>query len=99
MNKNELIARVAQISGLPKADAARAVDAYVEAVSSTVATGDEVRILGFGTYYSREREASEGRNPRTGEVIRIPRSRQPKFKPGKAFKDACNPSNAKKKAA
>jgi DNA-binding protein HU-beta len=95
MNKNELIAAVADSADLTKAKASEAVDAFIEAVSKAMAKGDEVRLVGFGTFATIKRKATEGRNPRTGEVIKIPASNQPKFKPGKALKDAVN----KKKAA
>ena len=90
MNKNDLVAQVAESSGLSKADATKAVDAVFEAISSSLKGGDEVRLVGFGTFAVAERAASEGRNPRTGEKIAIPASRQPKFKAGKTLKDALN---------
>lgn len=90
MNKNDLIASVADNSGLSKADAARAVDAVLESITGSLASGQDVRLVGFGTFSVANRAASEGRNPRTGEKIQIPASRQPKFKAGKALKDAVN---------
>ena len=72
MNKNDLIAAVADISGLGKAEAGKSVDAVLEAVSSALSSGDEVRLVGFGTFSVADRKASEGRNPRTGETIKIP---------------------------
>ncbi|MBE7637604.1 DNA-binding protein HU [Sneathiella sp. P13V-1] len=90
MNKNDLVAAVAEISGLGKADAAKGVDAVLEAVSNALSSGDDVRLVGFGTFSVSERKASEGRNPRTGETIQIAASKQPKFKAGKALKDAVN---------
>ena len=90
MNKNDLVAAVAEISGLGKADAATGVDAVLEAVSNALSSGDDVRLVGFGTFSVSERKASEGRNPRTGETIQIAASKQPKFKAGKALKDAVN---------
>lgn len=90
MNKNELVAKVATQSGLTKVDAAKAVDAFVESVSKELAKGGEVRLVGFGTFGVAKRKATEGRNPRTGAVIKIPASKQPKFKPGKALKDQVN---------
>jgi DNA-binding protein HU-beta len=77
MNKNDLIGAVADASGLTKADSGKAVDA-------------EVRLVGFGTFSVAKRKASTGRNPRTGEEMKIPASNQPKFKAGKALKDAVN---------
>jgi len=90
LNKNELIASVAEAASLTKADATRAVDALFEAITGALAGGDEVRLVGFGTYNVASRAASEGRNPRTGEKIAIAASKQVKFKPGKSLKDAVN---------
>ncbi|WP_207458541.1 HU family DNA-binding protein [Azospirillum sp. SYSU D00513] len=90
MNKNDLVAHVADTSGLSKTDATKAVDAVFEGISDSLKKGDEVRLVGFGTFAVAERAASEGRNPRTGEKITIPASKQPKFKPGKTLKDALN---------
>mgnify|MGYP000214467245 CR=1 FL=1 len=90
MNKNDLIAAVAEISGLAKADATKGVDAVLEAVSTALSGGDDVRLVGFGTFSVADRKASEGRNPRTGETIQIAASKQPKFKAGKALKDSVN---------
>lgn len=90
MNKNELIASVAEAASLTKADAAKAVDALFDAITGALAGGDEVRLVGFGTYNVASRAASEGRNPRTGEKIAIAASKQVKFKPGKSLKDAVN---------
>jgi DNA-binding protein HU-beta len=90
VNKNDLVATVADSAGLSKADATRAVDAVFDSISSALAGGREVRLVGFGTFTVANRAASEGRNPRTGERIHIPASKQPKFKAGKALKDAVN---------
>ena len=90
MNKNELIAEVADAAELTKAKAAEAVDAFIDAVAKALASGDEVRLVGFGTFAVVKRKATEGRNPRTGAVIKIAASNQPKFKPGKALKDQVN---------
>ena len=90
MNKNDLVAAVASASGLSKTDAAGAVDAVFSSVTSALKGGDEVRLVGFGTFSVANRAASEGRNPRTGEKIQIPASKQPKFKAGKGLKDAVN---------
>ncbi|MDD3444277.1 MAG: HU family DNA-binding protein [Zavarzinia sp.] len=89
-NKNDLIAAVADSAGLSKADAGRAVDAVFEAITNALKAGDDVRLVGFGTFDVVKRAASEGRNPRTGEKIDIPASVQPKFRPGKGLKDALN---------
>lgn len=88
MNKNDLVTAVATSAGLSKADAAKAVEGVFEAISGALADGDEVRLVGFGTFAVSERAASEGRNPRTGETIQISASKQPKFKAGKGLKDA-----------
>ncbi len=90
MNKNDLIAAVSTRSSLSKVDAQKAVDAIFEEISSALGAGSEVRVVGFGTFSVANRKASEGRNPRTGERIHIPASRQPKFKAGKALKQAVN---------
>lgn len=90
MNKNDLIAAVADATGLSKADAGKAVDGTLDAVTKTLKKGGEVRLVGFGTFSVAKRAASTGRNPRTGESIKIPASKQPKFKAGKALKDAVN---------
>lgn len=90
MNKNDLVAHVADAAGLSKTDATKAVDALFDGIIDSLKKGDEVRLVGFGTFAVAERAASEGRNPRTGEKIAIPASRQPKFKAGKILKDALN---------
>ncbi len=90
MNKNDLIASVADAAGLSKADAGKAVDAVFDAVSGSLASGGDVRLVGFGTFSVANRAATKGRNPRTGDVIDIPASKQPKFKAGKGLKDAVN---------
>ncbi|RVU39288.1 HU family DNA-binding protein [Hwanghaeella grinnelliae] len=90
MNKNDLVASVADSAGLSKADSAKAVDAVFDSITSSLKGGDEVRLVGFGTFSVANRAASEGRNPRTGETIKIPASKQPKFKAGKGLKDAVN---------
>ncbi len=90
MNKNDLVAHVAEGAGLSKADAAKAVDAIFDGITAALKAGDEVRLVGFGTFLVSSREASEGRNPRTGAKIAIPASKQPKFKAGKGLKDSVN---------
>jgi DNA-binding protein HU-beta len=90
VNKNDLVAHVADLAGLSKSDASKAVDSVFDGILSSLKKGDEVRLVGFGTFAIAERAASEGRNPRTGEKISIPASRQPKFKAGKMLKDALN---------
>ena len=90
MNKNDLIAAVATTSKLGKAEAARAVDAMINSIGASLKKGNEVRLVGFGTFLVQKRKATTGRNPRTGEKINIAASKQPKFRAGKALKDAVN---------
>jgi len=90
VNKNELIAQVANSAGLSKGEASEAVEATLDTITRALQKGDEVRLVGFGTFSVSERAASQGRNPRTGEQIQIPASKSAKFKPGKALKDALN---------
>ncbi len=90
MNKNDLVTVVANKTDLSKADSAAAVDSVLDAISETLTGGGEVRLVGFGTFSITNRRATEGRNPRTGEKIQIPASKQPKFKAGKGLKDAVN---------
>lgn len=90
MNKNDLIAAVADSTGLSKADSAKAVDGVFDSITSSLKKGTEVRLVGFGTFSVARRKASEGRNPRTGEKIQIPASNQAKFKAGKGLKDSLN---------
>jgi DNA-binding protein HU-beta len=90
MNKTELTDAVAEATDLTKADAARAVDAVLGTITDTLAAGDQVGIVGFGTFLVRERAARTGRNPQTGAEIQIAAAKVPAFKPGKALKDAVN---------
>ena len=90
MNKNDLVASVASGAGLSKADATKAVDAVLDSITSSLKGGTEVRLVGFGTFSVSRRQATTGRNPRTGETIQIAASNQPKFKAGKGLKDAVN---------
>lgn len=90
MNKQELIAQVAEHAGLKKEEAVKAVDAVFDSVTGALKRGDEVRLVGFGTFTAAQRKASQGRNPRTGEPMDIKATVQPKFKAGKGLKDACN---------
>lgn len=90
MNKNELIAAVAEAAGLSKADAGRAVESVIDSITGSLKKGKEVRLVGFGTFSVRKRAASTARNPRTGEAIAVPASKRPKFSAGKALKDAVN---------
>ena len=90
MNKNDLVAAVAETADLTKADAGRAVDAVFASIEGALKAGDDVRIVGFGTFAVAARAASTGRNPRTGEAIQIAASKQPKFKAGAPLKAAVN---------
>lgn len=90
MNKNDLVAAVASGTGLSKADSAKAVDGVFDSIAGALRRGDDVRLVGFGTFNVVQRKASVGRNPRTGATIQIPASRQPKFKAGKGLKDTVN---------
>ena len=90
MNKNDLIGAVAESSGLSKNDATKAVEGVFEAITGALKSGDEVRLVGFGTFSVAKRKASTGRNPRTGEPMKIKASSAPKFKAGKGLKDAVN---------
>ena len=90
MNKNDLIGAVAESSGLSRTDATKAVEGVFDAITSALKSGDEVRLVGFGTFSVAKRKASTGRNPRTGEPMKVNASSQPKFKAGKGLKDAVN---------
>jgi DNA-binding protein HU-beta len=88
MNKGDLVNAMADGSGLSKTDAERALDAMIDAIKTALQKGEQVALVGFGTFVVRERAARTGRNPRTREEITIPASKVPAFKPGKALKDA-----------
>ncbi len=88
MNKAELIAEVAEKTGLSKKDSERAVNATLQTISETIETGEKVQLVGFGVFDVKTREARVGRNPKTKEEIQIPASRVPVFKAGKALKDS-----------
>jgi DNA-binding protein HU-beta len=90
VNKAELVAEVAKDTELPKDKAERAVDATFKQIERALRGGDTVRIVGFGNFQVAQRKASTGRNPRTGAEVQIPASRVPKFRAGKALKEACN---------
>ena len=90
MNKSELIDAISESAELTKAEAGRAVDAVVAVISKALKNGDSVTLVGFGTFEVRKRGARTGRNPRTGEEIKIKASKNPAFKAGKAMKDAVN---------
>ena len=88
MNKTELVAAVAEASGLTKKDAEAALTAFTVEVEKALKAGDKVRLVGFGSFETKERAARTGRNPKTKETIEIPACRMPVFKAGKALKDA-----------
>ncbi len=90
MNKGEFVDAVAAKGEMTKADAAAAVDAVLDSVTDAMQKGDQVTLVGFGTFLVRKREARTGRNPRTGEPLQIKASNVPSFKAGKALKDAVN---------
>ena len=90
MNKTELIAAIADKAGLTKKDAEEVVNAFTETVTKALKKGDKVQLVGFGTFEVTKRSARTGRNPQTGETMKIAAAKAPKFKAGKAFKDALN---------
>jgi DNA-binding protein HU-beta len=90
VNKNDLVATIAARASLSKTDAAKAVDSVLEAITEALKAGQDVRLVGFGTFAVSHRAASEGRDPRTGQALQIPASRQAKFRAGQALKDALN---------
>ena len=90
MNKSELIDAIADSADISKADATRALDGMISAVTNALKGGDQVSLVGFGTFSVRDRAARAGRNPLTGETIQIKASKNPAFKAGKALKDAVN---------
>jgi len=90
MNKNELVSKVAELSGLTKADADNATSAVFDAITAALKGGDDVRLVGFGSFSVSARAAREGKNPRTGEKLVIAASKAPKFSAGKGLKDAVN---------
>jgi DNA-binding protein HU-beta len=90
MNKQDLVGAVADASGLSKSDASKAVEGVFDVITGALKKGDEVRLVGFGTFSVSKRKASTGRNPRTGAPMEIKASAQPKFKAGKGLKDAVN---------
>jgi len=90
LNKQELVANVAEQAGLTKKDAEKAVNAVFETVKGALSGGDKVQLIGFGTFEVKARKARKGRNPQTGKEINIPASKNPVFKAGKALKDSVN---------
>ena len=90
MNKTEFVAAIAEKTELTKKDAEAAVKAFAEVVTEELKKGEKIQIVGFGTFEVSQRKEREGRNPQTGETMKIAASKAPKFKPGKALKDAIN---------
>ena len=90
MNKTELVAAIAEKAGLSKKDAEGAVKAFTDTVAEQLKAGEKIQLVGFGTFEVAERAARTGKNPQTGEAIKIPASKAPKFKAGKALKDEVN---------
>ena len=90
MNKTELIAAIAEKSELTKKDAEKALKAFTDVVAEELKKGEKIQVVGFGTFEVSERAAREGRNPQTGETMKIEASKTPKFKAGKALKDSLN---------
>ena len=90
MNKTELIAAIAEQAEISKKDAEKAMKAFSDVITDELKKGEKVQLVGFGTFEVSERAATEGRNPQTGETMTIAASKSPKFKPGKALKDAVN---------
>ncbi len=90
MNKSDLIDAIASAADINKSDAGRALDAVVDSITDTLKRGDQVSLVGFGTFSVKHRAARDGRNPQTGETIKIKASNVPGFKAGKALKDAVN---------
>ena len=90
MNKSQLVDKISEGADLSKAAAGRALDSFIEAVGDALKTGDQVSLVGFGTFALRERASRTGRNPQTGATIEIAAAKIPAFKAGKALKDAVN---------
>ena len=90
MNKDDLIRKVASSIGISKSEAAKSVDAVFSSITNSLKGGNEVRLVGFGTFLITNRAATTGRNPRTGESIQIPAKKVPKFRAGKALKETVN---------
>jgi|TARA_Y200000002_G_C22305849_1_gene506437 DNA-binding protein HU-beta len=90
MNKNDLVSKVSDETGLSKSDSAKAVDSVIEAITSELKSGGDVRLVGFGTFLVTKRKATTGRNPQTGAEIKIPAANVPKFRAGKSLKESLN---------
>lgn len=98
MNKTELVAAIAEKTEMSKKDSERALSAILDTIAAALKAGDNVRLIGFGTFEVKERDARVGRNPSTGKEIRIPASRVPAFKAGKDLKETVNVPKSKSKA-
>ena len=90
MNKTELVAAIAEQTELSKKDAEKALKAFIDVVTEELKKGEKIQLVGFGTFEVAERAAREGRNPQSGEIMKIAASKSPKFKAGKALKDMLN---------
>ena len=90
MNKNDLVNKVADETGLSKTDSAKAVDSVFDVIMGELKNGGDIRLVGFGTFLVTKRKATTGRNPQTGAAINIPAANVPKFRPGKALKESLN---------
>ncbi|MAJ67507.1 MAG: DNA-binding protein HU [Rickettsiales bacterium] len=90
MNKNDLVSKVSEDTGLSKSDSAKAVDSVIETITSELKSGGDVRLVGFGTFLVTKRKATTGRNPQTGAEIKIPAANVPKFRAGKSLKESLN---------
>ena len=90
MNKNDLVSKVSEETGLSKSDIAKAVDSVIETITSELKSGGDVRLVGFGTFLVTKRKATTGRNPQTGAEIKIPAANVPKFRAGKSLKESLN---------
>ena len=90
MNKSELINHISEEHSCTKVDADKAINMFTSSISSALAKGEEIALVGFGTFYASKVAEREGRNPKTGEALKIAARTQPKFRAGKALKEACN---------
>ena len=90
MNKNDLVSKVSDETGLSKSDSAKAVDSVIDTITSELKSGGDVRLVGFGTFLVTKRKATTGRNPQTGAEIKIPAANVPKFRAGKSLKESLN---------
>lgn len=98
MNKTTLVTEVAKRTGVEKPDVAKVVDGVLDEVRGAVARGERVTLLGFGTFERRRRSARTGRNPHTGEAVKVPARAMPSFRPGKAFRESVQPKKRRRTA-